>query len=124
MRFRRRKGISTSLRSGTGLVELHGEVDITAIAEIEGAMLALVEKGPERIVVDFTDATFVDSKATEAFMRSAQAAHAAGVTVVAAGANGGVARALDVYGLDRAMPLYHTREEALVATGASGAADG
>lgn len=123
VRFRRRKGVSTSLRSGTGLVELQGEVDITAVAEIEGAILALVEQRPERIVVDLTGATFIDSKATEALMRTAQAARAAGVRVAAAGASGGVGRALAVYGLDHAMPLYESRSRALAATGAPSTGD-
>jgi anti-sigma B factor antagonist len=118
VRRRRRKAISTSLRYGTGLAELHGEVDITAVAEIESAMLGLVDERPERIVIDFSKATFVDSKATEALMRAAQAARLAGVPVVGAGAAGGVRRALDVYGLDHAMRMYDSREEALAATGA------
>lgn len=122
MRRGRRKAISTSLGSGTGAVELHGEVDITAVAEIEGAMLELVEQRPERIVIDFADATFVDSKATEALMRAAQSARLAGVPVAAAGATGAVARAIAVYGLEHAMSVYDTREDAIAATGAPSAA--
>jgi stage II sporulation protein AA (anti-sigma F factor antagonist) len=118
VRRRRRNGISTSLRAGSGLVELHGELDISAIAEIESAMLGLIEKRPDRIVVDFSAATFVDSKATEALMRAAQAADLAGVPVAAAGVTGAVRRAVDVYGLDRALPLYESRAQALAATGA------
>jgi anti-anti-sigma factor len=121
VRRRRRNGISTSFSAGTGLVELHGELDITAIAEIEGAVLNLIEQRPERILVDFSRATFVDSKATEALMRAAQASHLAGVPVAASGAVGGVRRALDVYGVDHALPLYESHEQALEATGAPAA---
>jgi anti-anti-sigma factor len=123
VRRRRRKGIATSLRAGTGLVELHGEVDIATSVQIEGAVLDLLDQQPERIVIDLSGATFIDSKATEALMRAAQAARLAGVTVAAAGATGVVARALEVYGLDHAMPLHDSRAAALAATGAPDAGD-
>jgi anti-anti-sigma factor len=123
VRRQRRKGITTSLRSGTGLVELHGEVDMATSVQIEGAVLGLVEQQPDRIIIDLANATFIDSKATEALMRAAQAARLAGVTVAAAGASGAVSRALAVYGLDHAMPLHDSRADALAATGARDTVD-
>jgi anti-anti-sigma factor len=120
MRRRPRHGISTSVDGATGFLELHGEVDITAVAAIEGAFLDLVDQGVECIVVDFSDAAFADSKAIEAVMRSGQSARRAGVDVVAGGARGPVARALEVCGLEHAMAVYPSRSAALAATGASG----
>ena len=119
MRRRRRNGISTAVDGATGFVELHGEVDITAVAAIETAFLDLVERGVECLVVDFTDATFADSKAIEAVMRGGQSAGRAGVNVVAGGPHGSVGRAIEVCGLEHAMPVYGTRGDALAATGAS-----
>ncbi len=91
-----------------------------AVAALEGAFLDLVDKGVGRIVVDFSDAAFADSKAIEAVMRGGQSARRAGVEVVAGGARGPVARAIEVCGLEHAMPVYDTRAAALAATGASG----
>jgi anti-anti-sigma factor len=120
MRRRRRTGVSTSVDGGTGFVELHGEVDITSVVEIETAFLELVEQGVGCVVVDFTDADFADSKAIEAIMRGGQSARRAGVDVAAAGSHGTVARAIEVCGLEHAMPIYGSRGAALAATGASG----
>jgi anti-anti-sigma factor len=118
VRRRRRSGVSTTVDGATGFVELHGEVDITDVTEIETAFLDLVER-VECIVVDFTDTEFADSKAIEAVMRGGQSARRAGAAVVAGGAHGAVARALEVCGLEHAMDVYATRSAALTATGAS-----
>ena len=113
-------GVSTTVDGATGFVDLHGEVDITAVVEIETAFLDLVDRGVGCIVVDLSDAAFLDSKAIEAVMRGAQAARRAGIDVTAGGAHGGVARAIEVCGLDHAMRVYATRDAALAATGAPG----
>jgi len=118
VRRRRRNGVSTTVDGATGFVELHGEVDITAVAAIETAFLDLIEL-VECIVVDFTNTEFADSKAIEAVMRGGQAATRAGVTVAASGPHGSVGRALEVCGLEHAMPIYGSRDDALAATGAS-----
>jgi anti-anti-sigma factor len=120
MRRRGRNGVSTTVDGATGFVDLHGEVDITAVVEIETAFLDLVDRGVGCIVIDLSDAAFVDSKAIEALMRGGQAARRAGVDVAAGGAHGGVARAVEVCGLDHAMRVYATRDAALAATGAPG----
>jgi anti-anti-sigma factor len=122
MRRRHRNGISTSVDGATGFLELHGEVDITGVAAIEGAFLELVDRGVSCIVVDLSDAAFADSKAIEAVMRGGQSARRAGADVVAGGARGPVARAIEVCGLEHAMPVYASRSAAVAATGASGGA--
>jgi anti-anti-sigma factor len=99
-------------------VELHGEVDITAVVQIENAVLELVDRPVKGIVIDFTNAEFADSKAIEALMRAARSARQAGVSVAAAGAHGTVDRAIEVCGLEHAMPIYASRGDALAATGA------
>ena len=119
MRRRHRHGISTSVEGATGFLELHGEVDITDVAAIEGAFLDLVDQGVECIVIDFSDAGFADSKAIEAVMRGGQSARRAGVDVVAGGARGSVARAIEVCGLEHAMAVYASRSAAVASTGAS-----
>jgi len=118
VRRRRRNGISTSLDGGTAFVELHGEIDITEVEAIEGAVLEALDRPVERIVFDFADAEFVDSKAIEALMRAARSARAAGAEVAAAGATGQLVRVFAVCGLDHAMGVYDTRADALAATGA------
>ena len=115
VRGRSRSGVSTDVDGSTGFVRLHDEVDIAALAEIEQAFLGMTELGLERLVVDFTGARFVDSKAIEAVMRGARSAHAAGVRVAAAGATGSVARAIDICGLEHAMPVYDSRDQAVAA---------
>src|SRR4051812_37908462 len=119
MRRRPRNGISTGVDGPAGFLELHGEVDITGVAAIESAFLDLVEQGVGYIVVDFSDAEFADSKAIEAVIRGGQSARRAGVEVVAGGAHGSVARALEVCGLEHAMSVYASRSAAVAATGAS-----
>jgi anti-anti-sigma factor len=123
VRRRPHNGLSTAVERGTGFVELHGELDITTVVEIEEAFLTLVDRSVDRIVVDFAETSFVDSKAIEALMRSARSARAAGVMVAAAEAQGPLVRVLAVCGLEHAMDVYDTRDDALVATGAPGAGE-
>jgi anti-anti-sigma factor len=110
-----RRGISADVDGSTGFIRFHDEVDISAMAEIEQAFIGLTELGVERIVVDLSEARFVDSKAIEAVMRGGQSARAAGVRVAAAGAGGSVARAIEICGLDHAMLVYDSRDQALAA---------
>jgi anti-anti-sigma factor len=124
MRRRARNGLSMSLEHGIGFVELHGELDITSVVEIEEAFQSLLGRSADRIVVDFADASFIDSKAIEALMRAARSARAFGVIVAGAEAQGPLVRVLAVCGLDHAMGVYETRADALAATGAPGAGEG
>jgi anti-anti-sigma factor len=110
-----RNGISTHVDGSTAFVRFHDEVDITAVVDIEQAFLGLTELGVKRLVVDFSDAAFVDSKAIEAVMRGARSAKAAGLGVAGAGATGSVARAIDICGLEHAMPVYADSEQAVAA---------
>jgi anti-anti-sigma factor len=115
MRRRTRSGIGTSVEDGTGFVRFLDEADIASMAEIELAFDTLIEHGVKGIVVDFSEARFVDSKAIEAVMHGARLARAAGIRVTAAGGSGSVARAIDICGLDHAIRVYASRGEALAA---------
>ena len=96
-------------------MEIHGEADITAVADIDKAFRALIENGSKHIVIDCTGAEFVDSKVVEALIRGARAAQRSGVAVAAACSEGAVARALEICGVEHAMPLHASRADAVAA---------
>ena len=66
------------------------------------------------IVVDLSDATFIDSSAIHALLKINAAANREGcVTVLQLGASATVERAIEIAGIERVLPRAETRSEAI-----------
>jgi anti-anti-sigma factor len=81
-------------------VQLTGELDITAREEMRAALLEAVPvAGPEGVVIDFAEATFLDSEAMGALIEGLNAGREAGVPMRVVNAHGLVHRVLEVSGV-------------------------
>lgn len=60
------------LPAGAKQVVLSGDVDIRAAPELKECLLGLAERGHTRILVDLTDAAFIDSTALGALLDAAR----------------------------------------------------
>lgn len=102
-------------RRGSGIVvRLTGELDLYNVDEVRSALADAATEGPECVVVDLSQVTFLDSTALGVLVE-ARAALPPGALHLAAPQLEAM-RALRVSGLDRHLPVHETVDEALRST--------
>ena len=107
------------LGSSTEVLTLHGEADMRVASELKDRLREVVDDGPSAIVVDLTDATFVDSTALGIMLWALKRQRASGGRFRVVAPRTEVRRIFEMTLLDRVFELDLSREEALAA-----AADG
>ena len=90
-----------------------GELDLFTSPELRARLLAALDDGFARVIVDLTRVTFFDSSALGVLVAAARrsAAGAAGLEVVCP--PGHLARIIEIAGLDRVLTVRADRLEAL-----------
>jgi len=98
----------------TVVVRLAGELDLYNAHEVRAVLLDESGKGPERLVVELSRVTFVDSTALGVLIEArAKLPNKQGFLV--AGPQVEARRALEVSGLDRHLGVYDSVDDALAA---------
>jgi anti-anti-sigma factor len=92
-------------------MRLAGEADVTTGALAE-ALSAEASKKPRLLLVDLSALTFIDSAALHQLVRAYRKVGADGGRLALIGANGAVARVLQLSALDQVLPTYASAEEA------------
>jgi anti-sigma B factor antagonist len=102
-------------RNGDAIVvQLAGEIDLYNANEVRTALLAETASEPERLVVELSRVTFVDSTALGVLIEArAKLPNKRAFLVAAPGLE--TRRALEISGLDRHFGVYDTVDEALAA---------
>ena len=106
------------LRSGlltedVELLELHGELDTTIAGEIKETILATLAAGRARVVVDATQATFLDSATIGALVGGATRLAPAGGRLVLVCTDEAILDSLRIAALDQVMAIHGSRRAAL-----------
>jgi anti-sigma B factor antagonist len=86
-------------------IVLIGEIDLTLADEWTRAFEVLAAVAACDVTVDLSAATFIDSSALGSLVRLNRLVTERGSTVVLAGAEGAVARTLQLSGLDSVVPM-------------------
>jgi anti-anti-sigma factor len=107
-----------SERDGDGvfIVHIRGELDIAHEEELRAELNRGVAENNGGIVVDLTDCEFIDSSGVRALLlgRAAQQADANGEPrLVIASGSAQIVRILSVMGVDEAIPVRPTIDEAI-----------
>jgi anti-anti-sigma factor len=98
---------------------LHGEHDLVTVPELEQAMQTVLGSGTT-VVIDLTDATFIDSSVINWLVSWSQAARQPDSMLTLAivdGADSFAGRVIDLIGARDHLPVYPTRQDALLALG-------
>lgn len=98
------------------VVTLEGEVDIYSSPAFKEALLGCIDHGVERVVIDFSAVTFVDSTALGVLVSGAKRINPRGGGIDIVCTNENIVRILEITGLDRVFTLYATRREAFQPT--------
>lgn len=96
-------------------VSVDGELDHSTAGELRSALASVLDEGSGSVLVDFSDCTFIDSTGlsllVEAKRRLSEEQRSFGVCCAPAD----LKRLLEMTGIDEAVGLFETRDEAISA---------
>lgn len=105
----------------THVIVVHGEVDLFTAPEFKERISASIDAGVERIVVDLTEVTFIDSSSLGvligAHKRLAADAGDRSRALVIVCAERAILNTFKITGLDQVFEIVPTREAAVTAGG-------
>jgi anti-sigma B factor antagonist len=104
------------------VISIRGDADLTAASELRDRLGEAIEAGPSGLVLDLTDATFLDSMALGVFLSSMKRLRARGGRFRVVAPREDIRRIFELTLLDRVFDLDRTRQDALAAAGVSPAA--
>jgi len=94
-------------------VIIDGELDLDTAPLLAAELQRQIAEGHRHLVIDLTDASFLDSTSLGTMVRTIQPLHDdPDAAVVLAGAGGVVARALTTSGIGQLFTMFDTRGEA------------
>jgi anti-anti-sigma factor len=99
---------------GVRVVRVFGEVDMSHEEELSAELRAAIESDAQGIVVDLTECEFIDSTGVRTLLLSREAQHPedGSVKLAVAAASEQILRILTVMGIDQAIPIRPSVEEA------------
>ena len=103
------------VRDGLGLIELSGEVDLYTAPRFKDDLIALIDEGVARIVIDLSQVTFIDSTALGVIIGGVKRLHERDGSLALVAVSRPVVRILDITGLNRVLTIFDTREAAFAA---------
>ena len=101
--------------SETHVIELGGEVDLYTAPEFKERLVQLIEDGKKRIVVDLSEATFIDSTTLGVLVGGVKRLRPEGGSLTLVCSDENITKIFEITGLDRVFAIHATRDEALAA---------
>jgi anti-sigma B factor antagonist len=105
--------VETENRDDHVLVTAAGEIDAATADSVANAVSAVLSDGAKRVLLDFTEVTFIDSTGLGVLVKSHRAAEAAEATFAVVHPTPQTRKLIRVLGLDQLLNVYDTHEEAL-----------
>jgi anti-sigma B factor antagonist len=105
----------------THVIELGGEVDLYTAPEFKERMVQLIESGKKQIVVDLSQATFIDSTTLGVLVGGVKRLRPAGGSLALVCTDENITKIFEITGLDRVFPIHDSRDEALAAVSSEAA---
>ena len=101
----------------THVISLGGEIDLYTAPEFKERMVELIEAGKKNIVVDLSEATFIDSTTLGVLVGGVKRLRPSGGSLALVCSDQNIQKIFEITGLDRVFPIHETREAALAAVG-------
>ena len=102
-----------AIDSETHVIELRGEVDLYTAPEFKTHLHELIDEGKTHIVIDLSQVTYIDSTTLGVLVGGLKRLRRAGGSLVLVCTEASIVHIFDVTGLDQALPVYATVEEAI-----------
>ena len=107
------------IEDGAFVIALSGEVDLYTAPEFKQQLLEAISNGTKKVVVDFSDTTFIDSTTLGVLVGVKRLRSNDGELVLVCD-DRNITKIFEITGLDRVFTIYPTRDEALEAVKSSG----
>ena len=104
---------SERLDDDSGLVSISGESDLYTAPQLKGEVLRLIGGGSNRLVVDLTRTSFVDSATLGVLLGGLKRLRPKGGEIVLVIADANIRKIFEITLLDRVFPIFDTLPEAL-----------
>ena len=105
----------------THVIQLGGEVDLYTAPEFKERMVRVIEDGKKRVVVDLSEATFIDSTTLGVLVGGIKRLRPSGGSLALVCTDQNIRKIFEITGLDRVFPIHESRESALADVAANGA---
>jgi anti-sigma B factor antagonist len=99
--------------AGTALVAVRGDADLHSAAELRDRLAAVIDGGANRVLVDLSQTTFVDSMALGVLLGSTKRLRANGGQLELIISQPNIRRIFEITMLDRILVIHPSREIAL-----------
>ena len=100
---------------GVAIIQLQGEVDIHGAPQFKEALLQGIGDGAQRIIIDFTEVSFIDSTSLGVVVTGVKGIKAHGGTLGIVCPDESLRAIFVTTGLDHILGIYRSRAEALSA---------
>ena len=97
------------------VLEVEGAADLGTVPDFADHLWRAVDDGAPRLLVDLSDARFIDSRMVELLLKAADRVRLQGGKVVICCGGESIMQVLDLCGVSRIVAVRPTREEALAA---------
>ena len=104
-------------RGDAFILTLDGEFDLSSAPVVRAALDNAVDSGTRRIVIDMLDCRFIDSTGLGVLLHTAKRIEAAGGMALVC-VDEQIRRLLGLTMIDRTIPVFATRDDALANVGA------
>lgn len=102
----------SELDDGITVVEVAGEIDASSAPKLQGVLLSVLRDGHDRVVLDLSAVTFMDSSGIGSVVAAYAEARERRARFVVACGEGHAARRIRVMGLDSVLQAVESRDEA------------
>jgi anti-sigma B factor antagonist len=103
-------------RDRPNVLPLKGEIDLHVSPVVTASLTAMIEKKPERVVIDLSDVTYIDSAGLAALIQAMQKVEAYGGKFSLAGLQETVRSIFEISRLDQVFQIFPDMDSALAAT--------
>jgi anti-sigma B factor antagonist len=103
-------------RDRPNVLPLNGEIDLHVSPVVTASLNAVIEKKPERVVIDLSDVTYIDSAGLAALIQAMQKVEAYGGRFSLAGLQEAVRSIFEISRLDQVFRIFPDTDTALAAS--------
>ena len=107
---------SISRKENQSVLPLEGEIDLHVSPKVDAALQILIEKKPEKLIVDLSRVTYIDSSGLAVLIGAIKDVEGHGGKFALAGLQEAVALTFEVARLDQVFRIFPTVDAALAAT--------
>ena len=98
------------------VLPLKGEIDLHVSPVVTASLTAMIEKKPERVVIDLSDVTYIDSAGLAALIQAMQKVEDYGGKFLLAGLQETVRSIFEISRLDQVFRIFPDTDTALAVT--------